>query len=200
MPNKSPSRFSILLSEVKQGSREAQSELILLVYQDLRRIAQSYLNRERPGQTLQATALVHEAYMRLFGERQVDWRGRNHFLLIAARQMRHILVEHARSAHAAKRNGNGHTVPIEEAAALLPLRYADPVRLDDALQSLAKLHPRAAQGVKLRFYAGLTEEQIATVLGISVTTVKREWKFARAWLRRELSGHGWNLNGAVRGA
>jgi RNA polymerase sigma factor (TIGR02999 family) len=189
MSNSTPSQFSILLDEARQGSKEAKSQLILLVYQDLRRLAQSYLKQERPSPSLQATALVHEVYLRLFGENHIDYQDRSHFLIVAARQMRRLLIDHARTAGAAKRDGRGRVISLNEAA-LLPLAHnPGPVELNDALQGLEKLHPRAGQVVELRFFAGLTEEEVAHALGVSATTVKREWKFARAWLYEQMRGH-----------
>lgn len=186
MSDSTPSQFSILLDQARQGSAGAMDELILLVYQDLRRLAQNYLKQERPSPSLQATALVHEVYLRLFGEDRIEWQNRSHFLIIAARQMRRLLIDHARTTRAAKHNGRGRRAPLEEAA-LLPVPSApDLVALDEALQSLEKLRLRAGQVVELRFFIGLTEAEIARVLGVSVTTVKREWKFARAWLYDEM--------------
>jgi RNA polymerase sigma factor (TIGR02999 family) len=189
MSNSTPSQFSILLDEMRQGNDEAKSQLILLVYQDLRRIAQSYLKQERPSPSLQATALVHEVYLRLFGESLVELQNRQHFLIVAARQMRRILIDHARAAVSAKRNGNGRAVSLEEATPLLLMSDPDLIDLHEALQGLEKLYPRAGQVVELRFFTGMTEEEIAKTLGVSATTVKREWKFARAWLYEQIRGH-----------
>lgn len=188
MPATSPSRFSILLTEMREGREEARSELIQFVYQDLRRIAQNYLNQDRPGQTLQATALVHEVYLRLFGEHEIDWQNKSHFLIIAARQMRRILVDHARAAQTAKRYRGRGQASIEEAAMLPINQTTDLVALNDALSGLEKLYPRAGEVIHLRFFVGLTEEDTARVLGISPTTVKREWAFARAWLYEQMGG------------
>ncbi|MEP7336409.1 MAG: ECF-type sigma factor [Acidobacteriota bacterium] len=187
MTDSTPSRFSILLTEARLGSAEAHAELIQLVYQDLRRLAQNYLRHERPSPSLQATALVHDVYVRLFGESQVDWQTRSHFLIIAAMQMRRLLIDHARAAATAKRNGRN--VPLEEAAALPLANPPDLVALDDALRDLEKLRPRACQVVELRFFGGLTEEEAARVIGISPTTVKREWQWAKTWLYDWLCNH-----------
>ena len=188
MPTSTPSQFSILLDETRRGSLEARAQLIQLVYQDLRRLAQSYLKQERPSPSLQATALVHEVYLRLFGENHIDWQNREHLLHVAARQMRRLLVDHARAAGTAKRNGYGRAASLEEAE-LLPLtRNPEWIELDEALQSLEKLHPRVGRVVELRFFAGMTEEETAKALGVSATTVKREWKFARAWLYDQIRG------------
>jgi RNA polymerase sigma factor (TIGR02999 family) len=186
MANSSPSRHSAPLVTFHRGSAETEAEFFLHAYQDLRRLAQSYLKRERPDHTLQATALVHEVYLRLAAEGEIGGREKSDFMLVAARLMRRILIDHARKTKAAKRNGNGPAIPIEEAASCLS-QNPDPIALNDALQALEKLHPRAARIVELRFFAGLTEEETARVLGISVTTVKREWAFARAWLLDLLS-------------
>ncbi|MGH9938467.1 MAG: ECF-type sigma factor, partial [Blastocatellia bacterium] len=167
MSNSTPSRFSVLLDETRQGSEEARDELILLVYQDLRRIAQSFLNQERPSPSLQATALVHEVYLRLFGENHIEFQNQQHFLIVAARQMRRILTDHARARNAAKRNGNAQDIPLEEAGILPLARDPDPVELNEALLALEKLYPRACQTVELRFYVGLTEEEVAKTLGVS---------------------------------
>lgn len=188
MPDPMPSRFSILLADARSGSPEAQEELIRLVYQDLRRLAQSHLKRERPGVSLQATALVHEVYLRLFGEEQIDWQDRSHFLLIAWRQMRRILIDRARAAATAKRDGRAGELPLDDAPWNTTMSNPDLVALDDALQDLEKLRPRACQMVELRFFGGLTEEETAQLLAVSPSTAKREWKFARAWLHQQLRG------------
>jgi RNA polymerase sigma-70 factor (ECF subfamily) len=188
MSDTTPSRFSILLADARRGSADAQEELIRLVYQDLRRLAQSHLKRERPGASLQATALVHEVYLWLFGEEQIAWHDRSHFLLIAWRQMRRILIDRARAAATAKRDGRVHDLPLEDVVWQSTLSDPDLIALDDALQDLEKLHSRACQVVELRFFGGLTEEETAEPLGISPSTAKREWKFARAWLHQQLRG------------
>ncbi len=190
MPTSTPSQFSILLDETRQGSLEARAQLIQLVYQDLRRLAQNYLKQERPSPSLQATALVHEVYLRLFGENHIDWRNREHLLHVAARQMRRLLVDHARAAGTAKRNGYGRAASLEEAESLPLTRHPEWIELDEALQGLETLHPRVGRVVELRFFAGMTEEEAAKALGVSATTVKREWKFARAWLYDQIRGDG----------
>lgn len=182
MSDSTPSQFSVLLDQARKGSAEAKEELILLVYQDLRRLAQTYLNGERPSPSLQATALVHEVYLRLFSDDRIDWQGRSHFLIVAARQMRRILIDRARTAGTVKRNGQRQSLPIENALLLPSVTNDDLIKLDDALQSLEKLRRRTCQIVELRFFVGLTVEEIAQVLDISVTTVKREWNYAKAWL------------------
>lgn len=161
-----------------------------LVYDELRRLAASYLRRERPGQTLQATALVHEAYVRLIGEKAQNWQNRSHFLAIAALSMRQILVQRARARNAAKRGGDPDRITLDEqfmgAADDGRPAAIDLVALDAALDKLAALDPRQAKVVELRYFGGLSVEEAADALDISPATVKREWTLARAWLKREL--------------
>lgn len=161
-----------------------------LVYDELRRLAASYLRRERPGQTLQATALVHEAYVRLIGEKAQHFNNRTHFLAIAALSMRQILVQRARARHAAKRGGNPERITLDEhlfAARAGGPPEIDVVALDAALEKLATLDVRQAKIVELRYFGGLSVEEAADALGISPATVKRDWTLARAWLKRELA-------------
>ena len=160
-----------------------------LVYDELRRLAASYIRRERPGQTLQATALVHEAYVRLIGEKAQNWQNRTHFLAIAALSMRQILVQRARARHAAKRGGDPERITLDERLLAAPAGNAqevDLVALDAALEKLAALDQRQSKVVELRYFGGLSVEEAADVLGISPATVKRDWTLARAWLKREL--------------
>ncbi len=163
-----------------------------LVYDELRRLAASYLRRERPGQTLQATALVHEAYVRLIGEKARNWANRTHFLAIAALSMRQILVQRARARHAAKRGGEPQRITLEEqllaAAEAGTTDEIDLVALDAALERLAALNQRQAKVVELRYFGGMSVEETAEALRISPATVKRDWTLARAWLKRELAG------------
>jgi RNA polymerase sigma-70 factor, ECF subfamily len=178
-----------LLSRASEGDPKAVSELMPLVYDELRRLAASYIRRERPGQTLQATALVHEAYVRLIGEKAQHWQNRTHFLAIAALSMRQILVQRARARKAAKRGGDPERITLDEQ--LLPAggpsaQEIDLVALDAALEKLAALDARQAKVVELRYFGGLGVEEVAEVLGISPATVKRDWTLARAWLKREL--------------
>lgn len=165
-----------------------------LVYDELRKLAASYLRRERPGQTLQATALVHEAYVRLISEKAHNWQNRTHFLAIAALSMRQILVQRARSRRAAKRGGDPARITLDEqllpAAAPSGADEIDLVALDAALDRLATLNQRQAKIVELRYFGGLGVEEAAEALGISPATVKRDWTLARAWLKRELAGPG----------
>lgn len=157
-----------------------------LVYDELRRLAQHYLRRERADHTLQSTALVHEAYVRLIGQDTPPWQSRAHFFGIAARLMRQILVEHARSHHAAKRGGHAFKLTLEDASAVAQPADVDLVALDDALKKLSTQDARQSRIVELRFFAGLTIEDAAEVLEISPATVTREWTIARAWLFREI--------------
>ena len=161
-----------------------------LVYNELRRLAASYLRRERPGQTLQATALVHEAYVRLIGEKTHNWQNRTHFLAIAALSMRQILVQRARARKAAKRGGDPERITLDEGVIAAPKHDAgdeiDLVALDAALEKLAALNERQAKIVELRYFGGLSVEEVGEVLDISPATVKRDWTLARAWLKRAL--------------
>jgi RNA polymerase sigma factor (TIGR02999 family) len=178
-----------LVDEASHGHAEAMSELLPVVYQELRRVAAGYLRRERPGQTLQATALVHEAYLRLLREQHVSWQNRAHFCAIAANSMRQILVERARARNAAKRGGGGlHRITLDDA--LMPAPGDDSAvdidALDQALTRLAAMDAEQARLVELRYFGGLTIEETAEVLGVSPATVKRSWVVAKAWLRKEL--------------
>jgi RNA polymerase sigma factor (TIGR02999 family) len=181
---------SDLLARAATGDEKAVSRLMPLVYDELRRLAASYLRRERPGQTLQATALVHEAYVRLIGEKAHNWQNRTHFLAIAALSMRQILVQRARARKAAKRGGDPERIELDERLLKAPQGSdeIDLVALDAALERLASLNERQAKIVELRYFGGLGVEESAEALGISPATVKRDWTLARAWLKRELSG------------
>jgi RNA polymerase sigma factor (TIGR02999 family) len=176
-----------LLVRWRGGDQAALDALMPLVYDELRRLAQHYLRRERADHTLQSTALVHEAYVRLVGQDSPPWQSRAHFFGIAARLMRQILVEHARAHHAAKRGGHSFKLTLEDAAALPQAADVDLVALDDALRKLSEQDPRQSRIVELRFFAGLTIEDSAEVLEISRATVAREWTVARAWLYREIA-------------
>jgi RNA polymerase sigma-70 factor (ECF subfamily) len=168
--------------------RESLESLLPVVYQELRRLAASYLRRERPGQTLQPTALVHEAYLRLLKDRPDRWQNRAHFCAIAAHSMRQILIERARARGALKRGGGGPRVTLDEALIAGGERSIDLVALDEALERLAQFDPEQARLVELRFFGGLTVEETAEAMDISPATVKRHWAVARAWLARELEG------------
>jgi RNA polymerase sigma factor (TIGR02999 family) len=179
-----------LLDDVSAGRSEALSELLAYVYGELRRRAASYLRRERAGHTLQPTALVHEAWIRLVDQREVRWQNRAHFFAIAAQAMRRILVDHARSRHRAKRGSGATKVTLLEDSARTPERAIDLLALDEALERLARRDPQLARVVELRFFGGLSVEETAEVLGCSASTVKRDWATARAWLHQELGQEG----------
>lgn len=175
-----------LLRQWSQGDSKALDRLLPLVYGELRRLAASFLRQENPGHTLQPTAVVHETYLRLVGGKAVDVEDRAHFLRIAARLMRQILVDHARKRNAAKRGSGTPTLALDEFA-ISSERDAEMVALDDALAALAELDARQSQIVELRFFGGLSIVETAEVVGVSPATVKRDWDSARAWLRREVS-------------
>jgi len=182
-----PGDITQLLKQLSGGSREAESKLVPLVYNELRRLAARYMRRERLDHTLHPTALVHEAYLKLREQRQVHWQSRGHFYCIAARLMRRILVDHAREVKASKRAGSRVKVPLEPELALAEAKGAELLAIDEALGALFEQNPRQAQIVELRFFGGCSEEEIANTLAISVRTVKRDWRVARAWLYAELS-------------
>lgn len=177
-----------LLVAWRQGDSRALEELVPMVYRELQRLARRQLQRERPGHTLQSTALVHEAFMRLINQR-VDWQNRAHFFAVAAEQVRRILVDYARARKAAKRGGGVYAMELDEAAKLVEEREIDLVALDDALMDLSRLDPQQGRIVELRFFAGLTIEETAEALGISPATVKRDWVVAQAYLKRALRRH-----------
>lgn len=176
-----------LLRAWSQGDEQALERLTPLVYDELRRIAGRYMARERPDHTLQATALVNEAYLRLVDAKGVSWQDRAHFFAISARTMRHILVDFARSRRYQKRGGGAEPVSLEESLVIQGQPGADLVALDDALNALAEMDARSSRVVELRFFGGLTVEETAEVLKVSPETVMRDWKLAKAWLLRELS-------------
>jgi RNA polymerase sigma-70 factor (ECF subfamily) len=185
----SQQQITRLLQAWREGDGEALDALIPLVYDELRRLARRYMRGQKPGHTLQTTALVNEAYMRLVGSDQVRWQNRTHFFAVSAQVMRRILVDFARARTNLKRGGGAvNRVTFDEAIELVPGRRTDLVALDDALRALADLNARQSQIVELRYFGGLTEEETAEVLGISERTVRREWALARAWLFRELGG------------
>jgi RNA polymerase sigma factor (TIGR02999 family) len=175
-----------LLVAWRHGDRTALERIVPLVYQDLRRLAHCYMKGQRPGHTLEATALINEAYVRLMDCRQVDWKSRAHFIAVAARMMRRVLVEFARSQQYRKRGGGAQKIPFDEALTPTPRRGHDLEALDDALQAFGAEYPRQSQVVELRFFAGLSVEETAQVLQVSAVTVMRDWQLAKAWLAREL--------------
>jgi RNA polymerase sigma factor (TIGR02999 family) len=177
---------SQLLDKWRAGDSEALNALVPVVYADLRKLAHRYLQKQRPDHTLQSTALVHEAYLRLARHEKMRFENRAHFFAVLARIMRQILVDYARNQHAAKRDA-GIKLVLDEAIAPSPLRQVSVVVLDDALQGLSRLDSRQGQIVELRFFGGLSLEETALVLGVSPATVKREWMTARLWLRKQLA-------------
>jgi RNA polymerase sigma-70 factor, ECF subfamily len=177
-----------LLLAWSHGDRAALEKLIPLVYRELHRLAHRYMRQERPGHSLQPTALIHEAYLRLIHTPHVGWQDRAHFLAVCAQLMRRILVDYARSRGYQKRGGNLHLAPLEEAMAAAAEPTRDLVALDEALTALATLDPRKARVVELRFFGGLTVEETAQALKISSDTVLRDWSMAKVWLLRELAG------------
>jgi len=175
-----------LLQAWSNGDGGALDKLMPLVYNELHRLAERYMAAERPGHTLQTTALVNEAYLRLVDVREVSWQNRAHFFAVSAQFMRRILVEFARSRHALKRGAESPPVSLEEAGEVSLERAADLVALDDALETLAAMDPRRSRVVELRYFGGLTVEETAEVLKVSAETVMHDWKLAKAWLLREL--------------
>jgi RNA polymerase sigma factor (TIGR02999 family) len=176
-----------LLVAWSDGDQAALEKLLPLVNAELRRLASRYMRRETPGHTLQTSALVNEAYLRLIDQRHVRWQNRAHFFGIAAQLMRRILIDHARKAHYAKRGGGAVQVSLDEAAAVAEARAAELLAVDEALEKLTAMDARKGRLVELRFFGGLTEEETAEVMGISVPTVQREWRAAKAWLHRMLT-------------
>ena len=176
-----------LLVEMRNGSGDAAAEVVTQVYDELHRLARVYMRRELPGHTLQTTALVHEAYLRLVSQRELEWGNRAQLLGIAAQTMRRVLMDHARGRLSAKRGGLQITISIEDAPDSFHARSLELLALDDALSQLAAIDSRQSRIVELRFFGGLTEEETGELLGISPRTVRREWTIARAWLFSEIS-------------
>ena len=193
----SPTNVTAMLRAWSNGDRQAQEQLFRAVYNELHHQAAGYLRHEHPGLSLQTTDLIHEAYLRLIDQQDVEWQNRLHFFGIAAQVMRRILVDHARNRQAAKRGGSDIRLPLEEAMAVLPGQDLDFVALDEALNKLAQIDPQQSQVVELRFFSGLSVEETAKVLDVSERTVKRDWNVAKGWLRREL-GRGGKAEGRVR--
>jgi RNA polymerase sigma factor (TIGR02999 family) len=182
----SPANVTELLQAWGAGDPTAIDRLIPLIYDELRRLAARHLRRERLDHTLQPTALVHEAYLRLVDQRETEWRNRAYFFGAAAQIMRRILVDHAREHGAAKRGGAEHRVTLEEDVALAGGRDVNLLALDDALRRLAEIDPHKSRVVELRFFSGLSIEETAEVVGVSPATVTRQWRTAKAWLHREI--------------
>ncbi len=182
-----PGEITALLERLAEGDRSAEEDLLPQVYLELHRLAMSRMRGERQGHTLQATALVHEAYLRLCRSTDVDWKDRSHFFRVAGRLMRRILVDYARQRNATKRSQDSPPVPIDEAICVSTDDLATALIVDEVLTELAALNPRPAQVVEMRFFAGMNEEEIAFALGVAVRTVRRDWLMARAWLHQKLS-------------
>lgn len=182
----SPHDVTQLLVAWGNGDQSARDQLMPLVYDELHRLAHQYMNRERPGHTLQTSALVNEAFLRLVDQRDVHWQNRAHFLGVAAQMMRRILVDYARNRQYAKRGGNACQVSLDEAVIVANERSADVVALDEALKSLAEFDLRKSQIVELRFFGGLSIDETAEVLTVSPGTVMRDWTLAKAWLKRAM--------------
>ena len=188
LPRTPQHQITQLLAEWSDGNQAALDELYPLVYEELHRLARRYMSRERKGHTLQTTALINEAYVRLVDQRNVRWANRSHFFAISAQIMRRILIDHARRHAYAKRGGGAKQVSLEEAAIVAPDQASELVRLDEALKSLAKLDERRCHVVEMRYFGGLSNEEIAGVLKVSENTVTRDWNLARAWLYQQLTG------------
>ena len=186
-PSSLPHEITQLLAEWSEGNQAALDKLYPLVYNELRRLAHGYLKRERKGHTLQTTALINEAYLRLVDQKQVHWANRSHFFAISAQIMRRILIDHARRYDYAKRGGGAQRISLDEAAVVAKERARELLMLDEALNGLAKIDPRRGRVVELRYFGGLNNEEIAGVLKISENTVTRDWNMARAWLYQELN-------------
>jgi len=187
---KSPANVTELLQAWSDGDKAALDQLLPVVYDELRRQASRYLRRELAGHTLQTTALVNEAYLRLVDQKNVHWQNRAQFFGIAAQLMRRILVDHARSKQRAKRGGGDFRVTLDEAMAIAPDREVDLIALDAALDRLAQIDEQQSKVVELRFFSGLNVEETAEALRVSPATVKRDWSVAKAWLYREITGAG----------
>ena len=187
-PPRQEHEITQLLAEWSEGNQAALDDLYPLVYDELHRLARRYMSRERKGHTLQTTALINEAYVRLVDQRSVHWANRSHFFAISAQIMRRILIDHARRHAYAKRGGGAQQVSLDETATVATGNLSEFLRLDEALKSLAELDPRRSQVVELKYFGGLNNDEIAGVLKISKNTVIRDWNMARAWLYRQLTG------------
>jgi RNA polymerase sigma-70 factor, ECF subfamily len=187
MPSSQPREITRLLHDWSNGDRAALDALIPLVHAELYRLARGFIARERPGHTLQPTALINEAYMRLVGEREMEWQSRAHFVAVAAQLMRFILVDHCRRKRFLKRGADAQRVPLDEALAVTDERGPQLVALDDALQRLETLDPRKSKIAELKYFGGLTAQEIGESLGVSEKTILRDWRLTKAWLQRELA-------------
>jgi RNA polymerase sigma factor (TIGR02999 family) len=186
MTKEAATRMTMLIAELRHGNSAAREELVTLVYPELRRIAGHYMLRERPGHTLRTTGLINEMYVRLFGTAQADWQSRAHFFAAVAREMRHILVDYARARNAQKRLDRRLAISLSKVDVAVGERPADVLALDEALSRLEAIDPRASRVVELRYFSGLSEREAAEALGVSLSTLKRDWNFARAWLLNQL--------------
>jgi len=186
MPGKQDGDITRLLSAFQEGEPEAEARLMELTYRELQKIAKGHLRRERSARSLQTTDLVHEAYIRLTGQTATNWRDRNHFFQAAAHVMRQVLIDRARKRHADKRGAGAPAISLDEALDLANEKSEDLLLLDDALSRLEAVNSRQCRIVEMRFFAGMSEDDIAEVLGVSARTVNREWRMARAWLYNEV--------------
>ena len=177
-----------LLIEWSNGDKAALDKLMPLIHDELRRLAHHYMSRERGDHTLQTTALVNEAYLRLAGQQKIEWQSRAHFFAVTAQVMRHVLIDHARRRHYIKHGGALQQVSLEDAAMMSQQRAAELVALDEALNELAQLDPRKSRVVELRYFGGLSLEETAEVLEVSLMTVRRDWRAAKAWLYKAVTG------------
>jgi RNA polymerase sigma factor (TIGR02999 family) len=177
-----------LLRDWRHGDRAALDRLTPLVYEEIRRIAHRYMDRERQGHTLQTTALVNEAYLRLLGQQQILWNSRTHFFAVVAQVMRHVLIDHARSRLYLKRGGEAQRVSLDEVNVMSAERASELVALDEALAALQQLDERKARVIELRYFGGFSLEETAAVLDVSVMTVRRDWRAAKAWLYQQVAG------------
>ncbi len=187
MSSAAPSNVTQLLLDWRNGDEQALDRLMPLVYEELRRMANRYLRNERRNHTLQTSALVHEAYLRLVDHENIAWQNRAHFFGVAAQAMRRILVDHARTRNYEKRGGAMRHVSLDEAASMVEERASELIALDEALRELAKIDPRKSRVVELRYFGGLSVEETAEALGVSAVTIMRDWNTAKAWLLREIT-------------
>ncbi len=188
VPDAKQSEVTSAVNQAASGDSAAAERLLLMVYDSFRKLAARYLKGEKPGHTFSPTALVHEAYLKLLDQTRVDWRGKTHFFAVGAQAMRRILVDHARGKQRGKRGGGRIRIELDEATALSPQKDEDLLAVDEALSKLAKVDPRQAAIVELRFFGGMSVAEVAEVMKLSKRTIEGEWTAARAWLRREITG------------
>jgi RNA polymerase sigma-70 factor, ECF subfamily len=181
--------LTLMLNRMRDGDQQAGEEVVARVYGELRQIASREMRRERPGHTLQTTALIHEAYLRLAGSKALPIQNRGHFFAVASQQMRRVLVDHARAAGSLKRGGSAVHVDLESVKVGAEESDVHLVRLDDALHDLERLDPRPAKVVELKYFGGYTDREVAEALSLSIATVRRDWEFARSWLFEHMGGH-----------